>query len=70
MPVQRINKMLIAARCDMERKEQRREAEELQNAIEKMTTEQLYELVDGNPSEERVREIFASVGELNLLESG
>lgn len=62
--------MLIAARCDMERKEQRREAEELQNAIEKMTTEQLYELVDGNPSEERVREIFASVGGLHLLESG
>lgn len=62
--------MLIAARCDMERKEQRREAEELQNAIGKMTTEQLYELVDGNLSEERVREIFASVGELNLLESG
>ncbi len=70
MHMQRINKILIAARCDMERKQQRREGKELHAFVERMTTEQLYELMDGNTTEERVREILKSVGGLHLIESG
>ena len=32
--------------------------------------EKLEELADGNPTEERIKEIFASVGGLHILESG
>lgn len=35
---------------------------------DRMTTEQLKELVDGNPTQERIKEIFSSVGGLHLLE--
>lgn len=44
--------------------------EELEKVISRMTTEQLRELVYDDPSDERLREIFASVGGLDLLESG
>lgn len=35
-----------------------------------MTTEQLNELVNGNPSDERIKEILASVDGLWLLKEG
>lgn len=47
----------------------KREAE-IREIYGKMTIEQLIELADSNPSEERIKEIFASVGGLHILESG
>lgn len=41
---------------------------ELRAICERMTTEQLEELVDYNLSDERFRKIFASAGDLHLLE--
>lgn len=38
--------------------------------FERMTTEQLNELVNGNPSDERIKEILASVDGLWLLKEG
>lgn len=43
---------------------------EIREIYSKMTIEQLEELADGNPTEERIKEIFASVGGLHVLESG
>lgn len=44
--------------------------EEWRRIMGRMTTEQLYELVEGDPTDERIREIFASVDGLHLIESG
>lgn len=44
--------------------------EEWALVMDRMTTEQLKELVYEDPAEERIKEIFASVGGLYLLESG
>lgn len=38
--------------------------------MERMTTDQLYELVEGDPTDERIRDILASVDGLYLIESG
>ena len=38
--------------------------------FERMTTEQLSELVNGNPSDERIKEILAAVDGLWLLKEG
>lgn len=43
---------------------------EIREIYGKMSVEQLEELADGNPTEERIKEIFASVGGLHILESG
>lgn len=43
---------------------------EIREIYGRMTTEQLIELVENNPTEERIKEIFASVGGLHILESG
>lgn len=43
--------------------------EELDKVIERLSTEQLIELTYRDVSEERFKEIFASVGGLELLES-
>lgn len=42
---------------------------EIQKIYGRMTIEQLEELAEGNPTEEQIREIFASVGGLHILES-
>lgn len=63
--MQRIDKLLSTARRNASKGN-----EELIKAISRMTTEQLVELVDGDPSEDRLEEILASVGGLHLLESG
>lgn len=68
--MQKINKMLSRARHEAEFELKRKESEDLTKYISRMTTEQLRELIDGNPSDERVREIFASVGGLQFYESG
>ena len=68
--MQKIDKLLITAKRETLEDVRQREQKELKQVINRMTTEQLEELVDGNPSDERFREIFASVGGLHLLESG
>ena len=61
----RIDKLLFAARRNASNGN-----DELIKAISRMTTDQLLELVNGDPSEDRLKELFASVGGLPLLESG
>ncbi len=63
--MQRIDKLLSAARRNANKGN-----DELIKAISRMTTEQLLELVNGDPSEDRLKEILASVGYLHLIESG
>lgn len=63
--MQRIDKLLSTARQNVKKGN-----EEISKAISRMTTEQLLELVDGDPSEDRLKEILESVGGLHLLESG
>jgi hypothetical protein len=63
--VQRIDKLLSTARRNASKGN-----EELIKAISRMTTDQLLELVNGDPSEDRLKEILASVGYLHLIESG
>ena len=63
--MQRIDKLLSTARRNASKGN-----EELIKAISRMTTDQLRELVYNDPSDERLKEIFASVGGLHLLESG
>lgn len=63
--MQRIDKLLSTARRNASNGN-----DELIKAIGRMTTEQLLELVYGEPSEYRLKEILASVGGLQLLESG
>ena len=63
--MQRIDRLLSTARRNASKGN-----EELIKALSRMTTEQLAELVHGDPSENRLKEIFASVGCLHLIESG
>ena len=65
-----INKLLRQARKAKNGNGMHVKHEELEKAISRMTTEQLRELVYDDPSDERLKEIFASVGGLHLLESG
>lgn len=68
--MQKINKLLLTVKREALEDAERRKHEELEQAISRMTTDQLRELVDGEPSEDRIKEIFESVGCLHLLESG
>lgn len=65
----KIDKLLATVKREAMIDAERRKYEELEQVISRMTTAQLEELVDGNPSDERFREIFESVGGLHLLES-
>lgn len=49
---------------------ERRKHKELENAIGRLTTDQLLELAYGEPSDERLKEIFSSVGSPSVLERG
>lgn len=62
--MQKLEKLISIAKhkADVEKIGEEREI------CRRMTTEQLEELVDDNPTEERIREFFASVGGLHLLE--
>ena len=66
----RIDKVLATAKREARLATERRNHDELKQAIGRMTTEQLLELVDGDPPEDRLKAILASVGGLHLLESG
>lgn len=66
----RIDKVLATTKREVKLATERRNNHELKQAISRMTTEQLAELVDGDPSEDRLKEILESVGGLHLLESG
>ena len=68
--MKKIDKMLAIAKHEALWEAERKKHEELENAISRMTTDQLRELVYDDPSDERLKEIFASVGGLHLLESG
>lgn len=62
----KLEKLISIAR----QKSSSRQKTEIREIYGRMTTEQLEELADGNPTEERIKEIFASVGGLHILESG
>ena len=68
--MRKIDKMLSNAKYKalIDKEPRRREA--IKEAMGRMSTEQLEELANGEPSEKRLKEIFASVGGLHLLESG
>lgn len=71
--MKKIDKLIATARRGVLQDEEHRrfrELRELDEALERMTIEQLCELVYGDPSEERLKEILESVGGLHLLESG
>lgn len=68
--MKQIDKMLVIAKHEALWEAERKYHEELENAIGRMTTDQLRELVYDDPSDERLKEIFESVGGLHLLENG
>ena len=73
----KIDKLLAVVKREAEINAERKEYEELQQALDKMSVFQLWQLVElwerveGDPAEDdRVKAIFASVGGLHLLEGG
>lgn len=68
--MKKIDKMLAIAKHEALWDAERNKKKELEDALSRMTTDQLRELVYDDPSDERLKEIFASVGGLHLLESG
>ena len=68
--MKQIDKMLAIAKHEALWEADRNNHKELENAISRMTTDQLRELVYDDPSDERLKEIFESVRGLHLLESG
>lgn len=64
--MKKLDRLIKAAMVQADTKEQIRETQ----VFERMTTEQLSELVDGNPSDERIIEILTSVDGLWLLKEG
>ena len=61
--MKRLDKLLKAAKIQADT----RERDKVREIFERMTTEQLHELVDETPTDERIRDILASVGGLWLL---
>ena len=64
--MKRIDKLLKAAKIQIDIRERCKARE----VFGRMTTEQLHEFVDENPTDERIREILISVGGVCLLEEG
>ena len=62
----KINRLLAMAR----REARRRDQAEIEQVFQRMTMEQLREIVYEDPTESRLHEILASVDGLHLLESG
>ena len=62
----KINRLLAMAR----REARRRDQVEIEQVFQRMTMEQLREIVYEDPTESRLHEILASVDGLHLLESG
>ena len=68
--MQKINKLLSSAKYEARLNAEQRKHKDLVGAMGRMTMDQLLELVYGDPADNRVREIFVSVGGLHPLESG
>lgn len=64
--MKRLDKLLKAAKVQVDT----RERVKVKKVFERMTTEQLHELIDESPTDERIREIITSVGALWILEEG
>lgn len=64
--MKKLDRLVKAAMVQADTKAQIRKKE----VFERMTTEQLSELVNGNPSDERIKEILAAVDGLWLLKEG
>lgn len=61
---QTINRMM----CKLEAIKKRREKSEIRKVFARMTTEQLLTLVEGNPDDKYIKEVFESVDGLWILE--
>lgn len=68
--MQKVDKLLLTAKYKALLASDPDPKGEVSEAISRMTTEQLCELVYDDPSEKRLKEIFASVGGLHLIERG
>ena len=68
--MQKVTRLLTNAKHDARIEAERRKYRETENAIRRLSTENLMELVYADPSEERIKEIFAAVGGLPLPEGG
>lgn len=64
--MKKLDRLVKAAMVQADTKAQIRKKE----VFERMTTKQLSELVNGNPSDERIKEILAAVDGLWLLKEG
>lgn len=64
--MKRLDKLLKTAKVQIDTRKRVKVAK----VFGRMTTEQLYELADENPTDERIREILSSVDGLWLLEEG
>lgn len=68
--MKKIDKMLTNAKYKAMIDAEPRKREAIIAAIGRMTTDQVKELAFDDPSGERIKALFASVGGLHLLESG
>lgn len=64
--MKKIDKLLVIAKCEAMKKDDA----EIAKVLQRLSMDQLKELVYGDPDENRVREILSSVDALHLLESG
>ncbi|MDD6308787.1 MAG: hypothetical protein PUB07_05510 [Clostridia bacterium] len=64
----KIDRLLTLAKAKLQINDEKQKQKELAEALDKMTTEQLIELAYHDVSEDRLREIFESVGGLGVLE--
>lgn len=67
--MQKINRLLSSIKHEYMVDPEHKRQQELNNIMGKLSTDQLKELVYDEPTEERIKEIFASVGGLHILES-
>lgn len=66
--MQKIDRLLASLKRDAVTDDYKK-LQEIEKVMGKLSTDQLKELVYGEPSQERIEAIFASVDGLNLLES-
>lgn len=68
--MRKINKLLAIAKNESLWNAARNSREELESAFCRMSTDQLIELAYSDPTDQRITEIFDSVGAVRLLGSG
>lgn len=66
----KLNRMISGAKREALLYAERKQHKELIAAIGRMTTDQVKELAEGEPTDDRIKEIFESVGSLHLLKAG